>query len=132
VHLVAAPEQIAPAIDAAKAAGAEALNVLGSPFLRANELVIITRTAALKLPAIYQFPELAEDGGLAGYGPRVDKVYRDLQAPMLVKLLNGAKPADLPIEQPDKFEFVINKKTAEALGLTIPRLLLFRADEVIE
>jgi putative ABC transport system substrate-binding protein len=132
VHSVAESEQIAPAIDAAKAGGAEGLNVLGSPFLRANERVIIARAAALKLPAIYQFPELAEDGGLAGYGPRIDEVYRDLQAPMLVKLLKGAKPADLPIEQPDKFEFVINKKTADTLGLTVPPFLLAQAAEVIE
>ena len=132
VHSVGEPGQIVSAIDAAKAEGAEALNVLGSPFLRASEEAIIARTAKLKFPAIYQFPELAEDGGLSGYGPRVEQVYRDLQAPMLVKLLKGVKPADLPIEQPTRFELVINLKTAKALGLTVPPLLLARADEVIE
>jgi putative ABC transport system substrate-binding protein len=86
----------------------------------------------LRLPAIYQFPEEAEEGGFIGYGPRVVQLYRELVASMLVKLLRGAKPADLPIEQPTKFELVINLKTAKALGLTIPESFLVRADEVIE
>ena len=90
------------------------------------------RAAALRLPAIYQFPEEAEEGGFIGYGPRVVQLYRELVASMLVKLLRGAKPADLPIEQPTKFELVINLKTAKALGLTIPESFLVRADEVIE
>ncbi|HTZ34741.1 MAG TPA: ABC transporter substrate-binding protein [Stellaceae bacterium] len=132
IHPVAEPEQIAPAIDAAKAGGAEALNVLASPFMKAAERIIIARAAAIKLPAIYQFPEMAEAGGLAGYGPRIDRVFRDLMAPMLVKLLNGAKPADLPIEQPTQFEFVVNMKTAKGLGLTLAQRLLAQADEVIE
>jgi ABC-type uncharacterized transport system substrate-binding protein len=79
VQLVSKPEEIAPAIDAAKAAGAQALNVLASPFLRANEQVIFERTAALNLPAIYQWPDEAEAGGLAAYGPRVNELYRDAQ-----------------------------------------------------
>jgi putative ABC transport system substrate-binding protein len=86
----------------------------------------------LRLPAIYQFPDEAEEGGFAGYGPRVVQMYRELMAPMLVKLLRGAKPSDLPIEQPTKFELVINVKTATRLGVTVPPTLLARADEVIE
>jgi putative tryptophan/tyrosine transport system substrate-binding protein len=69
------------------------------------------------LPAIYQWPEMAEADGLAAYGPRIDQLYRNEQAGLLVKLLEGAKPADLPIEQPVKFELVIVLKTAKAPGL---------------
>jgi putative tryptophan/tyrosine transport system substrate-binding protein len=87
---------------------------------------------ALRLPAIYQFPEVAEEGGFLGYGPRVVEMYRELMAALLVKLLRGAKPADLPVEQPTKFELAINLKTANALGLTVPPTLLARADKVIE
>jgi putative ABC transport system substrate-binding protein len=75
--------------------------------------------------------ESAEEGGLAAYGPRLDQVMR-LMGRQLAKVLRGAKPADLPIEQPTKFELVINLKTAKALRLTIPPALIARADEVIE
>jgi putative tryptophan/tyrosine transport system substrate-binding protein len=85
----------------------------------------------LKLPAIYQWPEMAEDGGLAAYGPRFDAIARQ-SALLLVKIFRGAKPGDLPIEQPTKFELVINLKTAKALGITVPPILLAQADEVIE
>jgi putative ABC transport system substrate-binding protein len=132
VYRVATSEEIAPAIDAAKAAGADALNVLASPFLRANEQPIRDRTAALKLPTIYQFPKMAEAGGLAAYGPRIDELYRTVQARQLGDLLKGAKPADLPIEQPTRFELIINLKTAKALGLTVPPSMLDLADGVIE
>jgi putative ABC transport system substrate-binding protein len=81
---------------------------------------------------MYQWPEMAEDGGLVAYGPRVVQIYRELMTRQVVKLLRGANPADLPIEQPTKFELVINLKTAKALGLTIPPSLLQRADQVIE
>jgi putative ABC transport system substrate-binding protein len=118
-------------MDQAQPDGATAFNVLASGFLNANRRIILDRTAALRLPAIYQWPETAEEGGLAAYGPRFVNIYRQL-ARMLVKLLRGAKPADLPIEQPTKFELVINLKTAKALGLTIEESMLDRADEVIE
>jgi putative tryptophan/tyrosine transport system substrate-binding protein len=132
VYRVAKPEEISPAIAAAKAAGADALNALASPFLRANEQLIRDCTAALKLPAIYQFPEMAEAGGLAGYGPRMDEIYRTVQARQLVILLNGAKPAELPIEQPTRLVLIINLKTAKALGPTVPPNILDLADEIIE
>jgi len=128
---VAGPEEIAVAIDKAQAAGATALNVLASPIPHNNRKIILDRSAALRLPAIYQWPETAEEGGLAAYGPRFTKVNRQL-ARQLVKLLHGAKPADIPVEQPTEFELVINLKTAEALGLTIPPSILLLADEVIE
>jgi putative tryptophan/tyrosine transport system substrate-binding protein len=86
----------------------------------------------LRLPAIYQFPDVAEEGGFLGYGPRVTQMYKELVGPMLVKLLRGTKPIDLPIEQPTKFELVVNLKTANALALEVPESFLARADKVIE
>jgi putative tryptophan/tyrosine transport system substrate-binding protein len=132
VHQIAKSEEITAALDAAKGSGAAALNVLGSPVLFGSRETIIQHVAALQLPTIYPFPEEAEEGGLIGYGPRLDKMIRELMAPMLIKLLRGAKPADLPIEQPTKFELVISVKTAKALGLSIPQPMLLLADEVIE
>jgi putative tryptophan/tyrosine transport system substrate-binding protein len=90
------------------------------------------RVAALHLPAIYQFPEEADEGGFVAYGPRVVQMFRELMARQLVQLLRGVKPADIPIEQPTKFELVINLKTANALSLTVPDTLLARADKLIE
>jgi putative ABC transport system substrate-binding protein len=90
------------------------------------------RAAALRLPAIYQFPEEAEEGGFAAYGPSLIQIFRELLAQQLVKLLRGVKPADIPVEQPTKFELVINLKTAKAMGVTVPESSLVRADKVIE
>ena len=132
IHQIARPEEIPAAIDAAKASGAAALNVLASPVLYSSRQIILPRAAALRLPAIYPFPEEAEEGGFVAYGPRVVQIFRDLMAQQLVKLLRGTKPADIPIEQPTKFELVINLKTVKALGLTIPESFLVRADKVIE
>jgi len=126
------PEEIIPAIDAAKASGAVGLNVLASPILFANRRLIFERAAALHLPAIYQWPEMAREGGLAGYGPSIVQLFRDVLSRQLVKLLQGTKPADLPVEQPTKFELVINVNAAKGLGLAIPRSMLMLADEVIE
>jgi putative ABC transport system substrate-binding protein len=105
--------------------------VLASPLLNRSRRLIIERSAALRLAAMFQWPETAEEGGLAAYGPRFTEIYRQL-ASQLVKLLRGTKPADLPVEQPTRFELVVNLKTASALGITIPPLILARADEVIE
>ena len=132
VHQIAEPDEIPDALEAAKDSGAAAINVLSSPLLYGNRQIIIQRAAKLRLPAIYQFPEVAEEGGLIGYGPSIIRMFRELVAPMLIKLLRGAKPADLPIEQPTKFELVVNLKTAKVIGLTIPESFLARADEVIE
>ena len=131
VYPVRGPDEIAPAIDAAQAAGATALNVLASRMLDGNRKIILERSAALHLPAIYQWPERAEEGRLAAYGPRFRNMLRQL-ARQAVKVMRGAKPADIPVEQPDKFELVINLKTAKALGLTVPPSILALADEVIE
>jgi putative ABC transport system substrate-binding protein len=100
--------------------------------LDTNRRIIMERVAALRLPAIYQWPETAEEGGFAGYGPRFTQIIRDLAARQLAQLLRGAKVADIPIEPPTKFEMVINLKTAKALGVEIPDTLLVRADRVIE
>jgi putative ABC transport system substrate-binding protein len=132
IYPIAKPEEIAGALDAAQAAGATGVNVLASPVLQAQRQLIIERAATLRLLAMYQWPETAEEGGLAAYGPRIMQIGREVEARQLVKLLKGAKPADMPVEQPTKFELVINLKTAKALGLDVPLLLQQRADAVIE
>jgi putative tryptophan/tyrosine transport system substrate-binding protein len=131
IYPVHSPEEIAAAMGRAQSAGATALNVRASPFLFVNRRIILDRAAALRLPAIYQWPETAEEGGLAAYGPRRTTLYRQ-HARQLVKLLRGAKPVDVPVEQPTQFELVINLNTAKAMGLTIPEAMLDRADNVIE
>src|SRR6266480_2275880 len=83
--------------------------------------------AALRLPAMYQWPEMAEEGGFAGYGPRITEWHRQL-ARLLAKVLRGAKPGDLPVEQPTKFELVINLQTAKAIEHEVPAGLVLRAD----
>jgi putative ABC transport system substrate-binding protein len=125
------PEQIAPTMDKAKAWGADALNVLSGPLFSINRRIVIERAAALGLPAIYIWPEMAEEDGLIGYGPRLTPIYRQL-ARLIVKVLRGVKPEDIPVEEPAKFDLVVNLKTAKALGLTIPESFLTRADKVIE
>jgi putative ABC transport system substrate-binding protein len=132
IYRVAKSEEIASAVDAAKNSGAAALNVLASTLLNNNRQIILPRTAALALPAIYQWPTLAAEGALIGYGPRLERIYGDILSRQLVKLLRGVKPADIPVEQPTKFELAVNLKTANALGVTIPPALLSTADEVIE
>ena len=112
-------EEIAMAIDKAQAWGAKALNVLASPMLYANGGLIMERVAALRFPAMYQWPEMAEEGGFAAYGPRLNQLLV-LAARLVANLLRGIKPADLPIEQPTQFELVINLKTADAVGVTVP------------
>jgi putative tryptophan/tyrosine transport system substrate-binding protein len=131
IHLVDVPERIVPAIEEAKRAGAMALNVLASPMPHLWRGAIIERAAALRLPAIYQWVESAEEGGLIAYGPRIHQVYRQM-ARQLAKVLRGAKPRDLPVEQRTAFELVINLKAAAAIGHEIPTGLVQRADAVIE
>jgi putative tryptophan/tyrosine transport system substrate-binding protein len=105
--------------------------VLSAPLFSFNRQIVIERARALGLPAIYEWPEMAEEGGLIGYGPRLTPIYRQL-ARLIVKVLRGVKPEDIPVEQPTKFDLVVNLKTAKVLGLTIPESFLTRADEVIE
>jgi putative tryptophan/tyrosine transport system substrate-binding protein len=100
IYRVANAEEITAAIDAAKASGAAALNILSSPFLYGNRQLILERVAALRLPAIYQWPEEAEEGGLIAYGPSIVQIFREVVAQQLVKLFRGVKIADIPVEQP--------------------------------
>ena len=132
IYRVAKGEEIAAALDAAKASGATALNVSASPLFFTHRQLILDRVAALRVPAIYEWPETAEEGGFAAYGPRLDRLFLEVMIRQLVQLFRGIKVADIPIEQPTKFELVINLKTAKALGLTIAESFLVSADEVIE
>ena len=132
IHRVARGEEIAAAIDSAQASGATALNILASPLFFAHRHLIMERAAALRLPAIYLFPEMAEEGGFAAYGPRMSQLFSEIMTQQIIKLFRGTKVADIPVEQPTKFELVINLKTAKAMGVTVPEALLARADKVIE
>jgi putative tryptophan/tyrosine transport system substrate-binding protein len=127
----AAAAEIAPAIAAARAAGAQALDVLSSALFNANRASIFAHVAEARLPAMYQWPDYVHEGALIGYGPLQTSFYRQA-ARLLVAVLRGAKPADLPVEQPTKIELAINLKTARALGLAVPPILLAQADEVIQ
>jgi putative ABC transport system substrate-binding protein len=124
-------DKIVPTIDQAAAAGARALNFLSSPLFLSNRRAIVEHVIALRLPSIHHWPEIAEDGGLVAFGPRVTLMYRQM-ARLLVKVLAGSAPADLPVEQPATFELVFNLKTAAAIGLVVPPALLLRADKIIE
>ena len=127
----ATPQQIDAAFATARGLRVAGINQLTSPFLHANRMRIIGLAAAARLPVIYQRLESARDGGLMAYGSSLTAI--DLQlASYVSRILGGAKPGDLPIEQPSRFEFVVNLKTARATGITIPQSLLLRADEVIQ
>jgi putative tryptophan/tyrosine transport system substrate-binding protein len=119
------------AISDAKTSGAQAINFLATPMFSVNAADFIRHVTSLNLPSIYQWPEDAEDGALIAYGPRYLEMYRE-RARMAVKVLRGAKPADIPVEQPALFELVINLKTAKVIGQDVPSGLLQRADKVIE
>jgi putative ABC transport system substrate-binding protein len=127
----AGPDEIAAGVEAAVGDGAEALVVLPDAMFWNERRRIVTLAAQHKLPAIYEEREYTNDGGLISYGRDVSEQFRQA-AGYVEKILKGAKPADLPIQQPTKFELVVNLKTAQALGLTIPYSILMRADEVIE
>jgi|SRR5262245_643427 len=124
------PEDIALAFETLKG-GAEALYVVGDPLIVANRVRINTLAAASRLPAVYNQRVYVEAGGLMSYGPDNPDLFRRA-GDFVDKILRGAKPAELPVEQPTKFELVINLNTAKAFGITIPATLLARADEVIE
>ena len=126
------PEEIAIAIEMGKNSGVTALNVLGSAPLYVNRHLVLRSVATLGLPTIFPWPEASEEGGLMAYGPRLVQIYRDIWARQAIKLLRGAKPSELPIEQPTIFELIVNVKTAKALGLTISESFLTQADKVIE
>jgi putative tryptophan/tyrosine transport system substrate-binding protein len=114
-----------------KQEGSDSLIVLSDALFNAARKDIIRFAAFHRLPAMYEAREFVEDGGLACYGPNIADLSRR-SAALIVKVFRGANPGDLPVEQPTKFELVINRKTAKALGLEVPPSLLARADEVIE
>jgi len=121
---------IAPAFEALKGR-AEAIFVTGSPLIITNRAGFHTLAMGARLPAIYNGRSYVEAGGLMSYGPNQPAMYRRA-ADYVDKILRGAKPTDIPVEQPTKFDLVINLAIAKALGLTIPESFLLRADEVIE
>ena len=125
------PKEFAEAFSVMTRAGAGGLVVLPDPMFLTQRARIAELAAKNRLPAIYGIPEHAEAGGLMAYAASRTDLFRRA-ATYVDKILKGAKPADLPVEQPTKFELVINLKTAKALGLTIPPALLSRADQVIE
>jgi ABC-type uncharacterized transport system substrate-binding protein len=123
-------EDIAPAFDALKGR-ADALYVFGDPLWPRTGFASTPWRRGARLPTIYSQREFVEAGGLMSYGPNFPDLHRRA-AEYVDKILRGAKPADIPVEQPTKFDFVVNLTTAKALGLEIPPTLLARADEVIE
>jgi putative tryptophan/tyrosine transport system substrate-binding protein len=123
-------EDIAPAFEGIEGR-ADALYVCGDALTATNRTRINTLALGMRLPAILPFREAAEAAGLISYGPNFPDLYRRA-ADYVDKILRGVKPADIPVEQPTKFDLVINLTTAKALGLTVPPTLLARADEVIE
>jgi ABC-type uncharacterized transport system substrate-binding protein len=123
-------EDIAPAFEALKGR-AEALYVVADPLITSNRLRINILALGARLPTMHGFREYVEAGGLMSYGANFPDLFRRA-ADFVDKILRGTKPADIPVEQPTKFDLVINLTTAKALGVTIPESFLLRADEVIE
>jgi putative tryptophan/tyrosine transport system substrate-binding protein len=135
IHLqsleVRRPEEFAGAFEAAMRARPEALMVVSSRFMNLNRSRVLEFVGKQRIPLVTGWGPWARAGSFMSYGPDLDALVRRA-ATHVDKILRGAKPADLPVEQPTKFELVINLKTAKALGLTIPQSLLQRADQVIE
>jgi len=128
---VRSPEDMTPQLEATKAGGAHALAILEDPLTLSQRSQIAIVASHLGLPAVYGYREFVEAGGLMSYGTDHGAQWRR-GAEIVDLILNGAKPADIPVEQPTKFETVINRKTANGLGIAIPPSLLAIADEVIE
>jgi putative ABC transport system substrate-binding protein len=127
---VRGPKDIETAFREARKWRADAVLVLGSGVFNPQRKQIVELAVKSQLPASYSRPEYVEDGGLMTYGPSINDLFRRA-ATYVDKILKGAKPADLPVEQPTKFEFIINLKAAKQIGLTIPPNVLARADKVI-
>jgi putative tryptophan/tyrosine transport system substrate-binding protein len=124
-------DELAQGLEALQSARVHAVNVLAASVVVAERSSIIEALNRARLPAIYHFPELAEQSGFLGYGPRLEVSYQ-LVSRFVSNILRGARPEELPIEQPDRFDLVVNLKTADALGVTVPPALLVQADKVIE
>jgi len=124
------PEQFGPAFSAISRARAQALYVIGDALFFAHRATLLKLASKARLPTIYAAREMVDAGGLMSYGPDFGDLFRRSTG-YVDKILKGAKPGDLPIEQPTQFELVVNLKTAKALGITIPQSILLQADEVI-
>jgi ABC-type uncharacterized transport system substrate-binding protein len=109
----------------------DALYVVGDALTAANRMHIITLALGARLPTIFNTRDYVQAGGLMSYGPNFSDQFRRT-AEIVDKILRGAKPGDIPVEQPTKFDLAVNLTTAKALGLTVPEIVLARADEVIE
>ena len=127
---VRSADEIAPAIEALKNR-VDALYVVSDPFMISNQRRVNTFALAMRLPTIHGNREYVETGGLVSYAANYPDLFRRA-GDYVDKILRGTKPGDIPVEQPIKFDLVINLTTAKALGLTVPPTLLARADEVIE
>ena len=128
---VKAPSEIETAFRDARKGHADAITMLSNGVLNPHRSQIAQLAVKSRLPAIYNAVEWVEAGGLASYGANITDLFRRA-ATYVDKILKGAKPADLPVEQPTKFEFIINLKAAKQIGLTIPPNVLVRADRVIK
>jgi putative ABC transport system substrate-binding protein len=128
---VSSADKFESAFKEANQARSAALAVTSSPFINSNQRRIAELATKTRLPAIYNRGDFIENGGLMSYGANPLDLYRRA-ATYVDKILKGTRPADLPVEQPTKFEFIINQKTAKQIGLTIPPHLLARADKVIK
>jgi putative ABC transport system substrate-binding protein len=124
------PEEIGPAFSAVSRAHAQALYVIEDPVFLTHRMTLLELALKARLPAVSGVRQFADAGALMSYGANFGDLYRR-SAGYVDKILKGAKPGALPIEQPNKFEFIVNLKTAKALGITIPQSILLRADEVI-
>jgi len=125
------PNEIESKFAAAAKARADAMLVLGNPVLNARRKQIVDLSVKHRLPATYSRPEYIDAGGLLYYGTNYPELFRRA-AGYVDRILKGAKPADLPVEQPTKFELILNLKAAKQIGLTIPNKVLARADRVIK
>jgi putative ABC transport system substrate-binding protein len=125
------PDELGAAFEAFRGGRAEGVNIVSSAMLVSFRRPIGELSLGAKIPSICQFRNMAEAGCIASYGITIDDIYV-ISADQIAKLLKGAKPADLPVQQPTKFKLVINLKTAAALGIMVPPTLIARAEEVIE
>jgi len=131
VNEVSMAEDLEPALSTLTRAGVRGLVVINNPALSARQTQVVALATKSRIAAIYEYESWPAAGGLMSYGASSTEIFRQL-AECVDKVLRGAKPADIPVQQPTKFELIINLKTAKALGLTIPQSLLLRADQVIE
>jgi putative ABC transport system substrate-binding protein len=124
-------DELSTELDTMPAGATQALLNAGDPMIGGQEARLVAFAASRRLPAMFEERSFVDGGGLMSYGPNFPRQHRRA-ADYVDKILKGAKPGDLPIEQPTTFEFIINLKTAKALGFTIPRSVLLRADEIIQ